>query len=696
MRPLHVLRAAGVLLAAPAAAQTDLPPVVVEAAAPGAGAATRSLVEPDHAAPPVAPTLADLLGGVPGVLVRSRNNLAQDEQLSLRGFGARSTFGVRGLAIEVDGIPASMPDGQGQLSHMDLAGIGRIEVLRGPWAALHGNASAGVIRLTTAPGAGPGAFGGALDAGQAGAWRARADAGGARGPLDWNLAVAGFRTDGWRRHSAARRTTANGVLRWQPVDGRSLRLVLNLLDSPWAEDPLGLTPDQFRADPRQSVPQGREYDTGKSVRQAQAGATWNEQLGTSQALEAGAWLGHRRVGQFLPIPPAAQANPLHSGGVIDLAGEYGGARLGWRVEAEPAGLPLEFSVRLEYQRLAQHRRGYENFRDGQRGVRGRLRRDEDATVTSLDPVAEARLQPAPGVLLRAGVRRANLRYAVRDHYIGAGNPDDSGQVRYRATLPVAGAEWQPLEGLRLHAAWGRGVEAPTLNELGYRADGGAGLALDLRPARSIQREAGVDWSRDGFDAALTAFNASTRDELAVARSEGGRSTWRNVGGARRDGVELALRWRPAHRWQLGLSATWLDATFTDAFLTCAGPCTTPDHPVPAGTALPGVPRRFGELSLRWGGGDGPFARLAGRGIAAVPVDDLGSARAPGYGLLDAALGWRGAFPAGQLELHARVDNLLDRAHVGSVIVNDGNGRWFEPGSGRLVSVGAHWRWGGPG
>jgi iron complex outermembrane receptor protein len=35
----------------------------------------------------------------------------------------------------------------------------------------------------------------------------------------------------------------------------------------------------------------------------------------------------------------------------------------------------------------------------------------------------------------------------------------------------------------------------------------------------------------------------------------------------------------------------------------------------------------------------------------------------------------------------RIDNLMDRKYVGSVIVNDGNSRFFEPGLGRAVSVG---------
>lgn len=678
------------------AAEEALPQVIVRAHVPIRDdiASSRSIVELDHAELPLSPSLADALGNVPGVLVRSRGNLAQDEQLSVRGFGARSTFGVRGIAIVVDDIPANMPDGQGQLSHIDLAALGYIEVLRGPWAALYGNASAGVIQMRTARGTGTPVWGFGAVGGQPGAWRMHAGTSGEGAGFGWNLAVGDFQTDGWREHSAARRRSANAVLDWQPAEDRTLRFVFNALDSPWAEDPLGLSPVQFRADPRQSVPQSREYDTGKSASQSQAGFVWDEALAGGSMLRLATWVGRREVEQFLPIPPPPQVNPLHSGGVIDLAGDYRGARLRWATDGTLVGRPLQVSAQLEFQELDQHRRGWENFSDQRRGVRGRLRRDENTNVSSLDPVLDATWQVHPTLGLRTGVRRARMRFSVRDHYITDRNPDDSGVLRFQGTLPVAGFDWQRGNGLRVHGAWGRGLETPTLTELGYRADGGAGLALDLAPARSIQRELGVGWSSgEALDTGVVAFRADTQDELAVASSQGGRTTWRNVAGARRQGIEAEVVWRPASNWRVDIAMTWLDAYFSRAFLTCSGPCAAPDRPVAAGTPLPGVPRRFGEVALRWGDASGLWVRLTGRAVGAVPVDDLGSAYAPGYGLLDAGLGYRQVYPGGVLELHTGVDNLLDRVHVASVIVNDGNGRWFEPGAGRQVSIGASWQWG---
>ena len=93
--------------------------------------------------------ISESLGGVPGLVANNRYNYAQDLQISIRGFGARASFGVRGVKLYQDGIPFTMPDGQGQTGSFALDTAKRIEVLRGPFAALYGNASGGVIQLFT-------------------------------------------------------------------------------------------------------------------------------------------------------------------------------------------------------------------------------------------------------------------------------------------------------------------------------------------------------------------------------------------------------------------------------------------------------------------------------------------------------------------------------------------------------------------
>ena len=637
--------------------------------------------------------LSGLLGGVPGLLVRDRQNHAQDMQISLRGFGARSTFGVRGLRLFADGIPATMPDGQGQVSHFALAGAERIEVLRGPFSALYGNSSGGVIQIFSAAGEAP--TSGRVQAGIDGGVdrELAASLRGMAGNVDYAVSGEGFATQGWRDHSAARRRWFNAKLGdTLPGSGR-VQLVVNHFDAPDAQDPLGLTWAQVRADPRGASPVARLFDTRKSADQDQVGLVYEQPLDRGHALHATTYFGRRRVEQYLSVPVQAQANPLNSGGVVDLDGSYGGVDLRWSWRGSIAGRELDVTLGANADRQRQRRRGYENFAGDRLGVRGALRRNERNVAANLDQYAQAWWRFAPRWSLLAGVRHSRMRFDARDAYITAVNPDDSGAVTYAETTPVGGVTFAPNDRLRVYLSASRGFETPTLGELGYRADGGAGLAFDLKPAVSRNVEIGGKW-RDGRGAFLEAalFRADTDDELAVARNVGGRSSYRNVGRARRQGFELSTGLPFGNGWNLAFAYTWLDAGFRDSFPICTSAgCANPSVLVDAGTRIPGTARRQYDVRLGRRSGDWE-ATLEASGVGSMTVNDAGTAHAPGYGLLgiEFAREWR--FDGQTLHGFARVDNLLDQAHVGSVIVNEGNGRYFEPGRGRSLQLGLRWQW----
>ncbi len=637
--------------------------------------------------------VSDLLRGVPGLLARDRQNYAQDTQLSLRGFGARSTFGVRGVRLYADGIPATMPDGQGQVSHFALAGAERIEVLRGPFSALYGNSSGGVVQIFSADGEAPTLGHVQASVGRDDSRSLGASLRGANGAFGYALAGNVFETDGWRDHSAAQRRSLNARLHFDlPGEGR-VQLVANRFDTPDAQDPLGLTWAQARENPRQATPVAKQFDTRKSVAQDQAGLVYEQPLGGGHALRAMAYAGQRAVEQFLPLPVAAQANPLNAGGVIDLDGDYGGADLRWSWRGELAGREFEVTAGAGFDRQDQHRRGYENFSGDTLGVRGTLRRDERNRTDDFDQYVQAWWRFAPRWSLLAGARRSRVRFAANDGYVTAQNPDDSGRVEYAQTTPVAGLAFAPNDDLRFYLSAGRGFETPTFNELGYRADGNAGLAFDLKPAVSRNLELGGKW-RSGRGASLEAalFRADTDDELAVARNVGGRSSYRNVGRARREGFELAAALPLGERWRLDLAYTWLDARFRDGFPVCtASGCSNPSVQVAAGARIPGTAQQQIDARLGWQAG-GWEAALEAAGVGAVVANDPGTARAPGYVLLGAEFAREWRFGTQSLRGFARIDNLLDKAYVGSVIVNEGNGRYYEPGPGRALLLGLRWQW----
>ena len=627
---------------------------------------------------------SEALQRVPGMVANNRGNYAQDLQISVRGFGARATFGVRGLRVYTDGIPATGPDGQGQVSHFDLASADRIEVLRGPFSVLYGNSSGGVIALIGAA-VTRAQWSAGIDLGSFGLRQLRLAAEAPLGNgLELRASASEMTIDGFRPQSSARKTQAGARLGWKGAQDQVV-LLLNHLTQP-ADDPLGLTREQFELGPKQTATQAIDFDTRKTLTQTQLGAAWTHHWdgGALRELRLSGYSGRRAPTQWLAIPAGAQGNPRHGGGVIDFDRSYGGLELRTRWALGAADVVLGAAA----ERQSDDRRGFLNYTGTTAnpvyGVIGALRRDETNSADTRDLYLQAEAPLAPAWWLSAGLRHGRVALESRDAYLA--NGDDSGALDYRYTNPVIGLRWQPLRGLNLHLSAARGFESPTLGELAYRADGTGGFNTALKAQTSRQVELGAKWRSAAISLDAALFEARTDDELGVASNAGGRSSYQNVGRTLRRGLELGLGWQPAAQWQARLAASWLDASYRDSFLTCDGiPCAAPTAVVPAGNRIAGTPRSSAFAELAWDGGAWGTPAVEWHAVGAVAANDRNTDFAPGYGTL--ALRWGKTYPVGagaSAELLLRVDNLGDRAYAGSVIVNDSNGRFFEPGAPRAL------------
>jgi iron complex outermembrane receptor protein len=625
--------------------------------------------------------LSESLSRAPGVVVLNRQNYAQDLQISIRGFGARSTFGVRGVRLYLDGIPASMPDGQGQVSSFPLNAVERIEVLRGPFSALYGNSSGGVIAMTTRVAPSPPTAEMSTAAGGYGTWRAGVSAGAGGDALAVALDGSRFSTEGYRDHSAATRDLVN-VRTFSATPIGALRVSINSLDMPDAQDPLGLTRAQAADDPRQASPQAEQFNTRKSSQQSQIGGELTTDLGGGWRSGVVAWLGSRTVTQFQSIPVATQLNPSSPGGVIDFDRDYSGFDA--RIHRYFDRATVTAGVNVE--RLDEGRRGYENFVGSTLGALGRLRRDERNTVDSTDAYLQVEADLAARWKLTAGARASRVEVQSDDSYLVNGN--DSGRVEFDSTNPVLGLVYRMAPATSLYLSYGRGFETPTLNELAYRPDGSAGLNPALRPSRSHNVEAG--WKHAAADRLrLTAalFGVRTEDEIVVLANVGGRSSFGNATSTERYGAEASAVWQPTPDLTVQAALAAIRATYAGSFAICpSAPCVRPSVVVPAGNRLPGVPSQtlFIRADYRIHGLD---VGAEWRAQSSMPVDDRNTDRAAGYGVVNLSV--ERAFTTGPWNLRAffRIDNVLDARYIGSVIVNESNGRFFEPAPGRTWTVG---------
>ncbi|HVY65071.1 MAG TPA: TonB-dependent receptor, partial [Gammaproteobacteria bacterium] len=628
--------------------------------------------------------LSETVGRSPGVVANTRQNYAQDLQISIRGFGARSTFGIRGVRLYTDGVPLTMPDGSGQAANVDLSSAQRVEVMRGPFSALYGNSSGGVISVFTEDGPKDFGISTSLWTGSFGTTRLGAKIGGEAGKANYILDVDRFDTDGFRDHSATTRETFNGKVRLDLSDRSHLTFIGNYLNQPDTQDPLGLTLAQMNTDREQAGNGAIAQNTRKDIRNSQTGVVFEHALSATDTIRVLGYYGTRDVTQWLALTFAGR-------GVVDLGRDFSGEDFRWTRQTMINNRPFTLSAGVNYDVMYEARKGFTNAA----GVSGALGRDEDNKVANLDPYAQMQWSFADRWALHAGVRRSHVEFTTQDHFITPTNGDDSGSVSYSKTLPVVGIVASVSPRVNVYANVGRGFETPTFAELAYRSVSATatGFNFGLRPAETSNSELGMKAViNDKTRVTAALFRTRTQNEIVTLVNQAGRSVFQNVDRTLREGFELAYDTRFNQKLSASLSYTSLRAEFANAFLTCgtSAACTVPNLAVPNGNRIPGVPRQFlfGELLWQSHKPSGFSTALEMHKTDRIYTTDLNDEAAPAYTLFN----WRASLAQQKhggwsFNEFMRVDNLFDRTYVGSVIVNASNGQYYEPAPGRTFVIG---------
>lgn len=627
--------------------------------------------------------LSESLVRVPGLTILNRQNYAQDLQLSIRGFGSRASFGIRGIRLLIDGIPATTPDGQAQGSSVALPSTERIEVLRGPLAQLYGNAAGGVIQAWTRDAPETPEAGFQLHSGSWHMQRSVWQLGGRVGSVGVIADHSTFDTDGFRDNSQTQRRQFNSKINFGPSEQTRVNLVFNHFDMPLAQDPLGLTAEELAADPTQAGRNAEEARVRKITRQSQLGASLVHHIDQQHAVTARVYSGTRNNLQYLA-----------SSNWVGLDRAYQGVGLQYNAQSQFGGVSLKWVAGYEYDRSSERRQGGAALA-GEKS--GDITRNEVNTASNSDLFLQGTALLAERWTLMGGMRHSTVRFNSQDDDL-ADARDGSGSVRYQATNPVLGLTWHAADTLNVYANWGKGFETPTLAEVAYQ-DTGSALVAEFNPAlaaaRSRQAEVGAKWTptpQSRVDLAL--FRVSTTDEIVVSRNRFGQSAFKNAPGTRRTGLELSARSLLGSHWQASLAASTIKAKFSQSFSTSQNNQPVQVH---AGNKLPGIPQHFVFGELLWAGaGFGDTSRKPRLGTQAgvelvdagqLYANDTNTATAAGYSILNlkASHAWR--VGPGTLTAYARLDNATDRSYVGSVIVNQTASQFYEPAPGRHWTIG---------
>jgi iron complex outermembrane receptor protein len=684
----RVILAASLLVPAWLAAQTDsatkLEPVVVTVTR-GQGQSVLgspfalSVTQPDSARPGQRHTAIDeTLAMVPGLLVTNRNNPSQDPRLSIRGFGARSTFGVRGIRVLRDGMPLTLPDGQTPLDYLSLESVGRIEVMRGAASALYGNASGGVVDLRSeAPPATPIKGEASQWLGDSGFSRTALSAGGTSRNAFYQGDAGLTKSDGARAHARQRATTGFG--RGGMTFGKTeVSMLVLALDNPVAQNPGPLTADELRIDPEMADALSVRRDARKAAKQIQVGLSATHPVGSG---EAGATIfeGARSLD-----------NPL-TFAIVEIGRHTYGASA--HISQAPALLGTTHRIIIGTDLQAQNdlRRNYATCADtvplsapnatcpsitSERGV---VTLDQRELVSSAGVYASDDIAIASRFDVTAGVRADDVRFEVKDRLIDASNPDDSGRRSMSAVSPVLGALMRIAPTHSLYANVASAFETPTATELGNHPDGSAGINQDLNPQRSITSELGIK----GFFGNLLSYDAAVystgvKDELVPFEipDSNGRRFFRNAGRTTRRGAEAG--------GQLSVGALSLMGAYTfsafrfDSYRT--------GGIVYDGNTIPGVPRNRWQSALK-AANEAGFIVIEGEGAGTVFLDDANSVQGPGYTVANLRMGSALAMRNSRVAVSAGIQNIFDRHYAASIAVNAARGKFFEPAATRNFFVG---------
>ena len=606
--------------------------------------------------------LDEALAVVPGLYIQNRHNFSGDLRVALRGFGARSSFGIRGIRVYVDGIPETLPDGQSGVDSIDLGSAQSIEVLRGPASSLYGNASGGVIAVTSELGATNPYIEGRVAAGEFGFQQYGIKSAGQINAADYLLNISRTELDGYRNHAEFRGTQLNGRLGIPFNDNDRLLVAVNLADQPKAQDPGGIDAMQAALDPSSARLQNLQFDAGETVEQQRLGLVYERERSS----------GTLTLRNHYVLRDFANKLPFTGGGAVDLERFFFGLGAQYSLgDSLPDRVGLLFGI--DYDRQDDDRQRFDN----NDGVLGAQTFDQNEQVDSTGIFVQGEYRLNDDWTLQAGLRYDELKYDVSDRFLADG--DDSGTLDFDEISPSIGVNYKKGGGVAF-ASYSSGFETPTTTELA-NPDASGGFNPSLRPQTADNYEVGYKGGADALFYEVSLFQIDLEDELIPFELAAfpGRDFYSNAGSSSRTGLETALSWK--HDSGLGVDAsfTWSDFEF-DNFIDDNGN----DH---SGNQLPGLPQQFGYLGLTYATDNGFSGILEAVYSGDLYTNNANSVKVSSYTVtnLRFSIDIRGG--EWLFTTFAGINNLFDESYNDNIRINAFGGRYFEPAPGRHVYVG---------
>lgn len=603
--------------------------------------------------------LDESLVNIPGLFFQNRYNFAQDLRISIRGFGARANFGIRGIRIYADGIPQTLPDGQSSIDAIDLGSTRRIEVIRGPFSSVYGAASGGVINIMTEDGPATPYVSGRINNGSYGFAQGQVKAGGQTNRLNYLVNGSGTTLDGYRKHSSYRSTLLNSKFRYDLNDNSDLTVVLNTVDSPKAEDPGALTESEVNEDRKQAAPRNLLFDAGEELDQQTIGLAYNKAFDVEHQVILRNYYVMRDFKNKLPFA----VNSNGQGGSVKLDRFFTGAGGNYSYSGDllDKGNRLVLGFDIDAQR--DHRKRFAN----NEGDLGDKTTDQDEDVTSYGVYFQDALELTENVTLTLGARYDDVRYDVHDHSADNG----SGDTSFDEVSPMAGIVWTINPAVNFYSNIARSFDPPTTTELA-NPSGASGFNSALKPQTATNYEIGIKGLLPGrirYEIAL--FHIKVDDELVRFELTGsGQSFFENAASSTHQGLETALTMELLPGLTSTLTYTWSDFTF-DTFRDRSGNSFD-------GNKIPGVPDNEFHIELSYQHPTGFYASWDLLHADSFYADNANTVKSVAYNVANLRAGFVQQWNQWEIAPFIGVNNMFAEDYFDNIRLNASFDRYFEP------------------
>ena len=629
-------------------------------------------------------TLSESLIRTPGVTAQNRNQMAQDPQISSRGFGARSAFGVRGVRVLVDGIPLTMPDGIGQPGSVDIDSLKSIEVMRGPFSSLYGSSSGGVINLRTLDPSKNNEINGGILFGSFNTKKEKLGASGSSLGVDYLINVSSFSTDGFRQNGATDKNQATLKLSSQINEDTKITILGNWFDQR-SQDPQGLNKALFDANPRSAPVASLETKARVIRNNTQVGFNLEHVLNDRNVINFMAYTGHRYNAQYLPTAvnqATTVADPDGKNSYYQRS--FYGNDFRWTNKGKIYNQDYSLTTGVNYGYMSDARMERNAYK-GNMAANATIKRDEMNVGYNLDQYMQGQLNFLNKVDIHAGLRHSVVNFRIDDHFYTSDANNGSGNVSYEKTTPVIGVVWKQNPSLNFYANYGKGFETPTFIEMAYNDSAAGGKSnFSLKPSESDNYEAGVKaFINKDTKINLAVYKINTNQEI-IAQTTGTYSVYMNAGKTSREGLEVSLDANLERNFNFYGSYNYIDAKFESPFkykdnLDLGSGVT--EYQVNKGMKIPGTYKNQIYAELSWKYPDYGFkAALEARHNSSVYVNNANTASAPAYTIYNLRAAFEQNIQKWKVSEFFRVENLTDKDYIGSTRVNDGKLYFYEPGA----------------